>query len=279
MVDEMRELSVLVVHGVGTGAGFSQSLKQLVFRDKAVARRRWNECIWKDINTAVDTWVGGMIDEAALEYMKTCCFEGDSRRPRVKAGGQWRLQLGDKVKAGVKAIGIGLMRTVTKNILDLGLDFVLYLDSQHGKKIRDRLRQRIVEVSERCGDDIILVAHSLGSVIAYDVLAEANMKNDPLPVRQLVTLGSPLAWTLELRKVEEKEECKFESIGDIPWTNIYYKEDYVTRHKELPVRVFHNVRNELLPLPRSSSSLKSHSAYWEDDAVAQTIRDILGMRA
>lgn len=263
MTNEM--LSVLAVHGVGTGAGFSQSLKQLVFRNEAAAHRRWNECIWKDINTAVDTWVGGMVDEAALDYMKSYSSKGDSR--------WW-----DKIKGIGKAIGIAFMREVTKNVLDLGLDFVLYLDSQHGKKIRDRLRQRIVEVSEKRGDGIVLVAHSLGSVIAYDVLAEANLKNGPLPVRQLVTLGSPLAWTLELRKVEEKEECKFESIGDIPWTNIYYKEDYVTRHKELPVEVFHNVKNELLPLPQSSSSLKSHSAYWEDDAVAQTIRDILGMR-
>jgi pimeloyl-ACP methyl ester carboxylesterase len=53
-------------------------------------------------------------------------------------------------------------------------------------EIRRQARQR---VSEAVGDDTrVLVGHSLGSVVAYEALAE----NPGWPVRMLVTLGSPL---------------------------------------------------------------------------------------
>jgi hypothetical protein len=50
-------------------------------------------------------------------------------------------------------------------------------------------RQAQERVSETVGDDtLVLVGHSLGSVVAYEALAE----NPGWPVRMLVTLGSPL---------------------------------------------------------------------------------------
>jgi hypothetical protein len=54
------------------------------------------------------------------------------------------------------------------------------------RQIRHQARQRVVDAIET--DTRVLVGHSLGSVLAYEVLCA----NPDLPVRSLVTLGSPL---------------------------------------------------------------------------------------
>ncbi len=59
-------------------------------------------------------------------------------------------------------------------------------DYFHKEEIRQQARQRVIDA---VGEDTwVLVGHSLGSVVAYEALCA-----DPgLPVRMLVTLGSPL---------------------------------------------------------------------------------------
>jgi hypothetical protein len=59
-------------------------------------------------------------------------------------------------------------------------------DYFHEQKIRRHARQRVAEAIG--ADTLVLVGHSLGSVVAYEVLCA----NPELPVRMLVTLGSPL---------------------------------------------------------------------------------------
>ncbi len=124
----------------------------------------------------------------------------------------------------------------------------------------------------------MLAAHSLGSVIAYDVLAEAHLNGEKLPVKHLVTFGSPLEWTHDLRKTEEKDESKFTSIGGIPWLNFYYKEDYVTRHRKLSNEKFKEVNNVHLSLPQTTSAfatMKSHCAYWTDEQLVKRLQEIV----
>ena len=48
--------------------------------------------------------------------------------------------------------------------------------------------QRTEKAVVATGDDVILLGHSLGSVVAYELLRE----RPSLPVRMLITLGSPL---------------------------------------------------------------------------------------
>src|SRR5712692_10100626 len=65
-----------------------------------------------------------------------------------------------------------------------------------GSIVRDRLQRLLVPAMQR-GDDICLIAHSMGSIIAYDVLwkvsrmSEYREINDK-KVNLFVTLGSPL---------------------------------------------------------------------------------------
>ncbi len=63
-----------------------------------------------------------------------------------------------------------------------------FFDPAQRKEMQERLRQRLREVS----GPIVLVAHSQGSIIAYDVLSALG---DAVDIDLLVTIGSPLGLT------------------------------------------------------------------------------------
>jgi hypothetical protein len=58
---------------------------------------------------------------------------------------------------------------------------------------REPIRQRLRQALDAVAGPVLLVTHSLGTVIAYDVLSEARFAGEPVPL--LVTLGSPLGYT------------------------------------------------------------------------------------
>lgn len=264
-------LPVIAVHGIGAGTGterkgFSNDLKKLAYKDNPTASCSWYECVWEDLNDAIDDRVGGIVKELLKSY----------RLPwKLDAQGRW-----GRIGQGAKIVCVNILLAIGGDYLnkglDLGSDFMLYLDSDHGQKIRDRLKKQILDLSAKHPEGIALVAHSLGSVIAYDVVAEAVRVKQPLPIKQLITFGSPLDWTFKLRKTENKRECVYTSIGRTTrWTNFYYKEDYVSIHAPLPTTQFPAVENRLLKLPKGESALGSHTAYWKDETFAAEIRKLI----
>jgi len=92
-----------------------------------------------------------------------------------------------------------------------------------------QVRGRLIECLRKFrGHRILLVAHSMGSVIAYDVLRELERDDPDLRIEHLVTVGSPLG----LAKVKLKAEAEY---GDIRvpdnvglWTNLADGNDIVT---------------------------------------------------
>ncbi len=56
--------------------------------------------------------------------------------------------------------------------------------------VRDHIRRRLIEVLQKYdGDDIFLIAHSMGSIVAFDVLT-FNLPN--IKINTFATIGSPL---------------------------------------------------------------------------------------
>jgi len=99
-----------------------------------------------------------------------------------------------------------------------------YVRPKDGKtfKVREELRNRLLaklrEAAEK-GEKLVLVTHSMGTIIAYDVLR--NCADCP-PVDTLFTLGSPLGVT----EVQEQLLAKGKSKVDFPsglgrWINVY----------------------------------------------------------
>lgn len=89
-------------------------------------------------------------------------------------------------------------------------------------KVRDELRQRLIDDLRKAAEQankLVLVTHSMGTMIAYDVLR--NCKQCP-PVEVLFTLGSPLGIT------EVQEQLRADGLQhvDFPpglgrWINVY----------------------------------------------------------
>lgn len=89
--------------------------------------------------------------------------------------------------------------------------------------VRAGVRQELFRYGER-PDPELVIGHSLGSVIAYDIAVHDG------PVRRLVTMGSPLG----LRTVREHPTL-LDGAGEAPatWVNVYDPADIVAGGKGL----------------------------------------------
>lgn len=113
----------------------------------------------------------------------------------------------------------------------------IYLFNSDPEK-RNRIRNRLITLLERYRkDEIILIGHSMGSVIAYDVLLSEAKK---FQVPTLVSLGSPLGFPY----IAEKIAIACRVGGDVPvqlptpesitkqWYNFYDSTDIISlRHR------------------------------------------------
>jgi hypothetical protein len=99
-----------------------------------------------------------------------------------------------------------------------------HLERSFAQQVRARLTERLRAFRDH---RILLVAHSMGSIIAYDVLRLLERQDPLLQVEHLITAGSPLG----LAKVKLKFEAEH---GDLrvpnnisAWTNLADGEDVV----------------------------------------------------
>ncbi|HUL92454.1 MAG TPA: hypothetical protein VLV56_08910 [Burkholderiales bacterium] len=100
---------------------------------------------------------------------------------------------------------------------------------RHHRATRDAVRERLRETlrsAHNADREIMLIAHSMGSIVAYDVLRAAGRTLPGLRISHFVTLGSPLGLT----KVKEivaaplrVPECAAR------WSNFADPRDYAAR--------------------------------------------------
>lgn len=103
---------------------------------------------------------------------------------------------------------------------------------------RSRIRNRLMEVLWRFRrDEILLIGHSMGSVIAYDVLLSEEEK---FPIHTLVTLGSPLGFPYIAEKIAQAHQINVSIPIRLPtpssildqWHNFYDATDVIAlQHK------------------------------------------------
>jgi hypothetical protein len=96
-------------------------------------------------------------------------------------------------------------------------------------KVRGELRRRLLEVLKKAseqGERIVLVTHSMGTMVAYDVLRNCS---DCPPVETLFTLGSPLG----IKEIQDELIATGQKHVDFPaaklgrWINVYDPFDVV----------------------------------------------------
>jgi len=242
-------LPVVVVHGIGSGenkdrAGFSSVLSRNVDEvSRPVTRVGPFEDI-KKINAAND--------------------------PKNPDGIYWQEALWESENNTADAViefiteRFGLPGWLSGEAIDLLTDVPLYL-GVNGKKIRKAVRD-VIRQHPGC----IVIGHSLGSVIAADVLQEERLKGgvNKLPVSALVTLGSPLN-LLGMRN-EMAEAFPFK------WHNYYYPSDPIAIRGGLKPANFPGVKNH--KLNAGETFAVSHTSYWSSTVLAFSVYKLTMMR-
>ena len=134
---------------------------------------------------------------------------------------------------------------------------------------------RVVEAVHAAGGEVILLGHSLGSVVAYDALSE----HPGLPASGLITLGSPLGLPTVRRRLRTR---RFPP-GVARWVNVYDPRDFVTGREPLRAhfpaddeRLVEDVENEgRAPGLTNLTAAHDGTVYLSSIALARALRDMI----
>ena len=137
--------------------------------------------------------------------------------------------------------------------------------------VRRRVQQRLLSQLVAARDDghasATIVAHSMGSVVAFDLLAAMTAADRQLPqIDMLVTLGSPL-W---MPFFDARHAKKLYAVGS--WMNLYHPDDFIGRAL-LPAFGDDGPCPPLdMPLEDSADPQAPHSHYWASPMTSQALR-------
>jgi hypothetical protein len=125
---------------------------------------------------------------------------------------------------GVDRVGDFILE---RNLRDLA---AYYEDNNFRITARDRLTNKL---KEHAGKRIMLIGHSMGSIIAYDVLRFLGRQTPPVLVDHFVTVGSPLGLPHVKTKIyQENDLVRTPSIVG-RWTNFADRRDIVAVEAKL----------------------------------------------
>lgn len=271
-MDPQPRYSVVVVHGITgasgkTQAGFSKELASRVIPTPACRDKFWHEAVWEGVFDALDE----RIKKVVIELIGTYDFKEYFRKRLEKAKGVGKIlpRLGLFAAPFANHIAPGLVR----EILDYALDLPLYLGNAYGRQIRAKVAKEIRSAAKQA-EGVVVVGHSLGSLIAHDVVAKLLAQRNPPAIKALVTMGSPLEWVEGLRK-EQKDAPVIPPLPpSLKWLNFYNKIDPVPLKKKLSTTIFPGVENIETVVPAGKERI-AHSAYWTDNVVAGRIKELI----
>ncbi|MFI9172973.1 PGAP1-like alpha/beta domain-containing protein [Streptomyces lincolnensis] len=121
-------------------------------------------------------------------------------------------------------------------------------------KIGDAIRDRLRAALDATDGPVVVVGHSLGTVVAYDVLSEDRYEDREIPL--FVTLGSPLGYT-EIQDVLVGRPLRVPAPVRL-WTNFADPFDVVTLDTTL-ADDFRSMANVITDVPVDNRSPNSHA--------------------
>jgi hypothetical protein len=190
----------------------------------------------------------------------------------VEVAGQRRDEFVDHVQAGfgvadygawdwfgdlAKGIAGPSARWLRRHAIRQFADVLLY--QSQGRPIRDAVRDRILSIPGT--GPVVLLAHSLGGVIAFDLLA-TDTAADLHRVKLLVTVGSQVPLLYELRALSSgigyAERLPAALRGH--WFNVFDQHDMLAYAGDL---LFDGDCKDI-PLDTGQPFPMSHGAYWDE---------------
>lgn len=144
-------------------------------------------------------------------------------------------------------------------------DVWLYITNRGVREKVDEIVEKAIPTDERC----VIVAHSLGSIVAYSILRKRkSCKN----IDAFVTLGSPLGIKAIYDRLPPNGEKRIAPFGAGFWYNARDKEDVVALH-EIKASVYTGapIVENYSEVKNSSHNQHSIVEYLHDKAVAKVI--------
>jgi hypothetical protein len=170
-------------------------------------------------------------------------------------------------------------------------DVVAYSSTEGEKRLRNFVYRQLDKVIRNEAHTFSILAHSLGSIIAYDYLFDLFgksttrrrrvLKNGQPRLEHFFTTGSPIALFL-LRKTHLMQDMSTLSPNPIgvrkpkgSWVNFWDRQDVMAYPLE---RFFPKVVSDKI-VDTGSLIFNSHLGYWHNREVAETVADaILGLK-
>ena len=185
-MEKHHKYAVVVVHGIGSGTGdarreFSAALKENVRKamipsDSSIV---WQEAEWEGVNDNIDAIARRVLSELCSRYINDVQYKLDDNGDKFGKCGKWFWRvvgnLFSKAERAVLDFQLWILKAARQylpDIVDAAIDLPLYMQNPKQDEIRDIVRDAIERAAQRAGK-VILVGHSLGSVIAFDVAAAA----------------------------------------------------------------------------------------------------------
>lgn len=127
------------------------------------------------------------------------------------------------IDAAKKYLGFDLIAdaVLALKLKDLHL---YYTNKTKNKELRDLLKARL---KKHAGGQIMIIAHSMGSIIAYDVLRQMGRDTPGLRVDHFITIGSPLGLPHVKNRIYQENDLVRTPSCVNKWTNFADRRDPV----------------------------------------------------
>lgn len=247
--------SVVIIHGVGNqNAGYSRPIQDLLKAQNPSLH--FVEVLWSDL--------GSLLRKAPAAVDKEQQAAEQELLAEINAAEQRAL-----ASRTVLPSGPSQDETQIRNEFAAARGFVgpivryEFLSGAERNQIQHRLRDAL-DWSAKNADKTIVIAHSLGSVIAFDALHGWEGAAAPGKVAVLSTMGSPLAKRVF---VQHRGRPSGRPPNAAAWLNFHSPSDPIASALSGPYAdvTDDDVKTSILPLT-------AHSAYWTHEDVIQAMR-------
>jgi len=255
--DHVRN-SVIIIHGVGNqSAGYSKPLQDLLKAEDSSLH--FTEVLWSDLGSVLRQAEDPSKQKEREAAEQELLNEIDAAEQKTLTSGppspatpQHDQQVRDEYAAA---------RGFVSPIVSYE-----YLSADQRTRIQQRLREAL-DWSAQHAEKTYVIAHSLGSVIAFDCLQAWEGGTPPGKVAFLTTMGSPLGKTI-FASHRGRPTGRPATVDG--WVNFYSPHDVISSslagaYVNVDDR---NVRTPLLPLA-------AHSSYWTHvDVVSELMKRV-----
>ena len=164
-------------------------------------------------------------------------LRGFTKRKRFKRWEYQRLPGKTAIKEILADVGspvLGKLGLEKPAIARLAPEVLAYWDqnSPYGSAVRSRIRTALIDAMND-SDEVMVIAHCMGAVIAYDVLWELSKSVAEHKVNVLLTLGCPLGNKTVQKKLAGHDYARAERFPSniLAWHNVSAEDDYVCHDK------------------------------------------------